>query len=337
MPPQSNNGADANETSRLVDSSTPDHPARDRRDQQAAAAAAAMADEGHQRAMFSAKVQHSDGRDEAAVPVHRNRTVSSLSPNAPDAQRKPPHPMAPQQQPAISLFSGDEDGDVPASVRGASSGGRGVSRATRHGIASGEFPQPSRQPSLRPWEWPDVFRGHKGRISGSELWPTVHCGPTDNVEEGLRYSTPYEPRSFTRDNTPSGEGEDEGREDTGEDGFAPDGWEEAMGKASGEGHREDDGGIERRRSCGGLEQVKKRLWGSMFEGTTVVAVFQQCLACVPNAKGCRSEQKNVTKHTTISTVLVLCTVFRRCFCPVSTCDWFACLDDSTHAHSRGAC
>lgn len=163
----------------------------------------------------------------------------------------PPCPAqqpTPQRQPSprllLSLFSEDGSDGEPGGGRDHNRGGMGGNNRSGWGGAN---PPPSQGQSLSPWEWPDICRGA--------------AGPRESLREtgqkGLEYFIPRVEKQSNMhrdsDERDGGPPSLEGRRgaELGEAGTAPAG---------------TDGLPDTRSIYGGLGHVKKRLWGSMFEG-----------------------------------------------------------------------
>ncbi|CAM9646612.1 unnamed protein product, partial [Ectocarpus sp. 8 AP-2014] len=170
-------------------------------------------------------------------------------------------PAPPQTLPTglLSLFS--EDGDESAGLQHSSSTSNrdGTMSAKWGGSVNGtpSSPQPSSSPA---WEWPDISRGQQRTFSSSAAGPTRGKKAKTEVE----YVTPFEHRSTAVRH--ASRGHRAGREGDDHTKFpAADGEEEVFSQAAGATGGVSSVGVERRTSGGGLEHVKKRLWGTMFE------------------------------------------------------------------------
>ncbi|CAM9655426.1 unnamed protein product, partial [Ectocarpus fasciculatus] len=181
--------------------------------------------------------------------------------SSPFAQNQLPAP--PQELPTglLSLFSEEGEESVGLQHNSGTSNSDSTTSAKWSGSTNGPSSS-SRQPlSSSPWEWPDVSRGQQGRLSSSAARPTRQ---KNGKTEG-EYLTPLEHRSTAVRHASGGyRAGKEGDNHT----IFPTAYreEEMFSQAAGAtGRAGGDDGVERRTSGGGLEHVKKRLWGSMFE------------------------------------------------------------------------
>lgn len=157
-------------------------------------------------------------------------------------------PSSRRQSPVLllSLFSEDSSDDEQ------DGGGRNHNRehlenAGNRGGWGGGNPPSSRGQSLRPWKWPDIRRGASTlRVSPKEAGQQIDTAYSTPCGEQGKY---MHLDSDERGRLPSLEGQRGG--EPGEIG----------GEAAGA-----EVGLERGSIYGGLGLVKKRLWGSMFEG-----------------------------------------------------------------------
>lgn len=195
--------------------------------------------------------RHQHHHPQGAPPASGEATTAApgIAPPIPAQQQLPVQAQPPLV--LLSLFS-EDDGDVESGGgRGHNRGGPAPNRRTPGGWGW-ESPPPSRGQSLRPWEWPDIRRGASGRSA--------------SLKEGCRkeeqeFSTPFEQRGATRRDSDEQERPPllEGRRGKGPG--------VAGGGVAGEVAAEAAGvGLKRRSMRGGLGQVKKSLWGSVFEG-----------------------------------------------------------------------
>ena len=150
-----------------------------------------------------------------------------------------------------SCGGGDHDGSGTDPKRGNGRGGRGGGGEGGGGGGGQNPPRSSRGRSLRPWEWPDIQRGGgsepKALLEGTRQKELEYVTPRDEQKGAIRRG------SDGRDAGPSSSLSSEGRREA-EPG-------EIGGEAAGPW-----GAEERRGVYSGLWHVKKRLWGSMFEG-----------------------------------------------------------------------
>ncbi|CAN0288110.1 unnamed protein product, partial [Ectocarpus sp. 13 AM-2016] len=120
----------------------------------------------------------------------------------------------------------------------------------------------AQQPSSSPaWEWPDIYRGQHRTFSSSAAGPTRG----KNTKNEVKYVTLFEHRSTavryaSRGHRAGKEGDDHTTFPA-----AADGEEEVFSQAAGALAGVSRVEVERWTPGGGLEHVKKRLWGSMFE------------------------------------------------------------------------
>lgn len=215
---------------------------------------------------------------------HASSSSSSSPPPCPGAanqQQAQPHPQ-PQPQPPqlVSLFSEDGNADKNEGVGihncSASTSSAGLLAAKRIGNGTLSSKRGQRwdadadsTPSTMRRHWPDIGRG--GQNDARRVSRLEESLPSSENEspEAFKYFTPHgQHRSTTPRSTLGIADLGDGRESTmnvswpvfGEEG-------EARGAiAAPSPPVVGDDGLERRSSCGSLENVKKRLWGSMFEG-----------------------------------------------------------------------
>lgn len=196
--------------------------------------------------------------------------VYSSSPFAQNQLSTPPQALPTG---LLSLFS--EDGEESGGLQHNSSTSNSDSTMSAKWSGSTNGPSSSsRHPlSSSPWEWPDISRGQQGRLSSSAARPTRQ----KNAKTEGEYVTPLE-HGITAVRHASG-GYRAGKEGDNHTIF-PTAYreEEVFSQAAGATGGAGGDGVERRISGGGLEHVKKRLWGSMFEGMFGWFVNQQLLS-----------------------------------------------------------
>lgn len=195
----------------------------------------------------------------------------SLGPgNQQQARPQPPPPHL------LSLFSEDvsADDNEGVGIRDGSAsssagllvehGGNGAFKSNM-GQRWGAYSTPS---TMR--HWPDIDRGRNGtrRVSGLENLPSEN-GPQ---EEFQYFTAPHGQHWSTTPRSASGDADQGYRRESMMKGPGPVFGE--RGETRGEVTAPPppvvvDDGLERRSSCGSLDHVKKRLWGSMFEGLCV--------------------------------------------------------------------
>ncbi|CAM9844699.1 unnamed protein product [Ectocarpus sp. 12 AP-2014] len=164
-------------------------------------------------------------------------------------------PAPPQTLPTglLSLFS--EDVDESAGLQHSSSTISAKWGRSVNGTPSS--PQPSSSPA---WEWPDISRGQQRTFSSSAAGPARG----KNAKTEVKYVTPFEHKSTAVRH--ASRGHRAGKEGDDHTTFpAADGEEEVFSQAAGATGGVSSVEVERWTPGGGLEHVKKRLWGSMFE------------------------------------------------------------------------
>lgn len=180
-----------------------------------------------------------------AAAVTASTPLSGTSSPCPAAQQPTPQRQPPPR--LLSLFPEDGSDDERADHdREGAFPYRGNNSRSGWGGAN---PPPSREQSLRPWEWPNICRGAAA----------ASAPPRETGQKEFEYFTP---RGDQRSDARGASGERDG----GPPSLEGEGEREAEAGDIGTEAAGPDGPSERRGIYGGLGHVKKRLWGSMFEG-----------------------------------------------------------------------
>ncbi|CAN0345702.1 unnamed protein product, partial [Ectocarpus sp. 12 AP-2014] len=200
------------------------------------------------------------GRDQCAADTADSHIGKAFAySSSPFVQNQLPAP--PQTLPTglLSLFSEDVDESTGLRNSGSTSDRHGLMSAKWGGSVNGtpSSPQPSSSPA---WEWPDISRGQQRTFGSSAARPTRG----NNAKTEVKYVTPFEHRSTavrhaSRGSRAGKQGDDHPTTP------AADGEEEVFSQAAGATGGVSSIEVERWTPGGGLEHVKKRLWGSMFE------------------------------------------------------------------------
>ncbi|CAN0152090.1 unnamed protein product [Ectocarpus sp. 4 AP-2014] len=201
------------------------------------------------------------GRDECGADTADSHTGKAFACSSLPFVVQNQLPAPPQTLPTglLSLFSEDVDESAGLQHSSSTSDKHGTMSAKWGGSVNGtsSSPQPSSSPA---WEWPDISRGQQQTFSSSAAGPTRG----KNAKTEVEYMTPFEygstaVRHSSRGYRAGRDGDDHTRFPAadGEKGVSSQAAEATGGVSSVE--------VERRTPGGGLEHVKKRLWGSMFE------------------------------------------------------------------------